>query len=256
MKNAFLKKPTFVIGALLTISCSALATSCSETTPSSQQSSPSSIIDKNKDIKSVYGSYTRFVGYEQLKDQFTTKITDYGTDDSNLFENDSLVLLNSEVKRHEGNSYIWNEGDRYIYTRHLQITTCGLSFWQQYIGHYTWETGTQNITLGIPEMFSYQYFFGDASGTLFTDYGASNVVVDTSEEAIASGTVRILDDGTYLFKKEEGGTFKGGSGQSNSGLYSFNYEIADYHNGAKEVKSMDLVLDLNTMTYAFPNLDE
>lgn len=250
-----IKKPIIAICAL---ACSALLSSCgsNECTPVAPSSSDATpAVDKNANITSVYGTYTRFLGYEDLKDAFTTKITSHGTDDSNYFENDTLALFNSTVARHENNSYQWKEGDRYVYTRHLQITTIGLSFWQQYIGHYTWEKGTRNITLSFPEVFSYYYFFGDGSGSLFTDYGAAHVVVDTSEEAFASGKVRLDSYGTYVFKEEETGIAADPDHHA-SGYYSFNYDHADYHNGATEIGPMDLVLDLNTMTHAFPNLDE
>ena len=258
-QTKFWQKASVVMLAVLMLLVGIMAVAC---TPANNDDNnkpddtkPTPSVDKNKNITSVYGTYTRFVGYEALKDQFTTKITSYGTDDSNLFENDMLVLFNSEVKRHENNKYIWAGGDRYVYTRHLQITTCGLSFWQQYVGHYTWDEGTQSITLGIPESFSFQYYFGDASGTLFTDFGVSNVYVDASEAAIAAGKVRVLDNGKYLFAEEET-NYEITSHRNGSGLYSFNYQIADYHNGAKVLSAMDLVLDLNTMTYSFPNLDE
>ena len=258
-QTKFWQKASVVMLAVLMLLVGVMAVACAPTNsednnkPDDNKTTPPAV-DKNKDIKSVYGTYTRFVGYDVLKDVFSTQITSFATDDSNFFENDTLVLLNSTVSRHENNTYNWTEGDRYVYTRHLQLTTCGLSFWQQYVGHYTWDEGTQNITLGFPELFSYQYFYGDASGTIFTDFGAANVKVDTSEEAIAAGKVRVLDNGKYLFAQEELGYAV--DHRHGSGLYSFNYEIADYHNGAKEIGTMGLILDLNTMTYAFPKLDE
>ena len=197
-KRSYLAKwLALALAALLLIACGCFVACAPAEDPDDNGNDPGIVtpggdddntppVDKNENITSVYGTYTHWLGYDYLNTLFTTGITSYATDDSNFFENDTLVLLNSEVSRHEGNAYQWEGGDRYILTRYLQLTTCGLSFWQQYVGHFTWDEGTQNITLGEPELFSYQYFFGDASATVFTDFGASNVYVDTSEEAIAT----------------------------------------------------------------------
>lgn len=254
-KKSFATKIMLAVTSVAMLAASCMFAACDDTRGGGTDPTitPTPAIDKNENITSVYGTYTRFVGYDDLKDVFTTGITAYGTDDSNFFENDTLALFNTKVDRHENNAYIWDGGDRYVYTRHLQLTTCGLSFWQQYIGHFTWDEGTRNITLGFPEMFSYSYFFGDASGALFTDFGAANVFVDVSEEAFADGTVRLDERGRYLFVQEEYGYAI--DSRHASGYYSFNYQIADYHNGAASVGPMDMVLDLNTMTYAFPDLD-
>lgn len=264
-KRSYLAKwLALALAALLLIACGCFVACAPAEDPDDNGNDPGIVtpggdddntppVDKNENITSVYGTYTHWLGYDYLNTLFSTQITSYGTDDSNFFENDTLVLFHSDVNRHEGNAYQWEGGDRYILTRQLQVTTCGLSFWQQYVGHFTWDEGTQNITLGEPELFSYQYFFGDASGTVFTDFGASNVYVDTSEEAIAAGTVRVLEDGTYLFAQEELGYAV--DHRHASGLYGFNYDHADYHNGADEVAPMDLILDLNTMEFDYPDLD-
>lgn len=75
-----------VLAMLRAVCCVFAACGEGDKTPGGNTDKPGPSIDKNQNITSVYGTYTRFLGYEDLKDVFSTQISAFGTDDSNFLK--------------------------------------------------------------------------------------------------------------------------------------------------------------------------